>query len=110
MPSEALRSLGDLGAARSYAQRAVAAGSQSHMRGNVHRLATLATILAGQGDADAAVEAAGDMVDKALSMESCRISERLITVRNAIVAVSDGRSAQELSERVDDLTGVPVRV
>jgi hypothetical protein len=36
-------------------------------------LATLATILAGQGDADADAGIAGQMLDRAAGMESCRI-------------------------------------
>ena len=68
--AEALGSLGDLTGARTYAQRAVAVAAESHKRGTVHRLATIATILANQGDAEAA---AGVMVDKALGMESCRV-------------------------------------
>lgn len=105
--AEALRCLGDLTAARGYAQRAVDA--EAHARGHVHRLATLATILAGQGDADAAVDVASEMLDKATGMESRRITERLITVRGVIVSSSDGRAARELSERVEDLTGVMMR-
>ncbi len=105
--AEALRCLGDLSAARGYAQRAVEA--DSHMRGHVHRLATLATILAGQRDTEAAIGIANEMLDKAVGMESCRITERLVAVRNVIVSASDGRAAVELSERVDDLTGIPVK-
>jgi len=55
-------------------------------RGQVHRLATLATILAGQGDADAAVGIAGQMLDKAAGMESCRIQDRIAAVRDAATA------------------------
>ena len=40
---------------------------------------------------------------------SCRITERLVAVRNVIVAASDGREARELSARVDDFTAIPVR-
>jgi hypothetical protein len=53
--ADALKTLGDPGAARGYAQQAVDASAQSHTRGRVHRLATLATILAGQGDTDIAL-------------------------------------------------------
>jgi hypothetical protein len=106
--AEALRRLGDLTAARSYAERSVAVGDQSHMRGQVHRLATLATIAAGQGDAEAAAGIARQMLDKAAGMESCRIRDRVIAVRNAITTVSDGAAARDLSERVDDVVGVPM--
>jgi hypothetical protein len=106
--ADALRRLGDLTAARSYAERSVAAGGQSHVRGQVHRLATLATILASQGDADGAAGIAGQMLDKAVGMESCRIQDRIAAVRDAVTAVSDGAAARQLSERVDDVLGVPM--
>jgi hypothetical protein len=106
--ADALCRLGDLTAARSYAERSVAAAGESHMRGRVHRLATLATIMAGQGDADSAADVAGQMLDRAAGMESCRIHDRVIAVRDAITAVSDGTAARELSERVDDVIGVPM--
>jgi hypothetical protein len=68
--ADALRSLGDLAAARSYAQQSVDAAAHSHARGRVHRLATLATFLAGQGDAEAAAGTAVVMLDQAAGMES----------------------------------------
>jgi hypothetical protein len=105
--ADALRRLGDLTAARSYAERSVAAAGHSHVRGQAHRLATLATILASQGDADAAAGIAGQMLDKAIGMESCRIADRIAAVRDAVTAVSDGAAARQLSERVDDVLGVP---
>jgi|HubBroStandDraft_1064217.scaffolds.fasta_scaffold02500_9 hypothetical protein len=106
--ADALRRLGDLTAARSYAERSVAAAGESHMRGQVHRLATLGTIMAGQGDADAAAGIAGQMLDRATGMESCRIQDRIIAVRDAVTAVSDGAAARELAERVEDILGVPM--
>ena len=106
--ADALRRLGDLTAARAYAERSVAAAGQSHVRGQVHRLATLATILAGQGDADAAAGIAGQMLDKAVGMESCRIADRIAAVRDAVTAVSDGAAARQLSERAGDVLGLPM--
>jgi hypothetical protein len=106
--ADALRRLGDLTAARSYAERSVAAAGQSHMRGQVYRLATLATIMAGQGDADGAASIAGQMLDRAAGMESCRIQDSVVAVRDAITAVSDGAAARELSERVEDVLGIPM--
>ena len=108
--ADALRTLGDLGAARSYAQQAVDASGHSHTRGRVHRLATLATILAGQGDADAAASVAGQMLDQAAGMESCRIEERILKVQDAVSAAGDRQAAKELAERVRDVTGAPVRL
>ena len=107
--ADALRTLGDLTAARSYAQQSVDAAAHSHSRGRVHRLATLATILAGQGEAEVAAETATVMLDQAAGMESRRIQERIVRVRDAVTGVSDGRAATELAERVADMTGVPLR-
>ena len=64
--------------------------------------------MAGQGEADAAAGLAGQMLDRATGMESCRIQDRIIAVRDAIAAVSDGAAAAELAERVADVTGVPM--
>jgi hypothetical protein len=106
--ADALRRLGALTSARSYAERSVAAAGESHMRGRVHRLATLATILAGQGEAEAAAGIAGRMLDSATGMESCRVHDHVVAVRDATTAVSDRAAARELSGRVDDVIGVPM--
>ena len=103
--ADALRSLGDLDAARSYAQQSVDAAGHSHSRGRVHRLATLATIIAGQGDAESAAGTAALMLDQAAGMESRRIDDRITQVRNVVTSMSDGRAASELAERVADMTG-----
>jgi hypothetical protein len=107
--ADALRVLGDLGAARAYAQQSVDAAAHSHARGRVHRLATLATILASQGEAEAAAGTATLMLDQAAGMESRRIEERILRVRDAVAAMSDGRAAADLAERVADMTGVPLQ-
>ncbi|MGH3248614.1 MAG: ABC transporter ATP-binding protein, partial [Trebonia sp.] len=49
------------------------------------------------------------MLDQAAGMESRRIQERIVRVRDAVTGVSDGRPAAELAERVADMTGVPLR-
>jgi len=108
--ADALRTLGDLTAARAFAQQSVDAADRSHARGRVHRLATLAVILASQGDAEAAVGAAGEMLDHAVGMESRRIEDRITGVRDAVVAASDGRAARGLAERVADMARVPLRL
>jgi len=41
-------------------------------------------------------------------MESCRIADRTTAVRDAVTAVSDGGAARQLSERADDILGVPM--
>lgn len=107
--ADALRTLGDLIAARAYAQQSVDAAAHSHARGRVHRLATLATVLAGQRDAEHAVGTAMRMLDHATGMESRRIHERIIAVRDAITTVSDGRASAELAERITDMTGAHLR-
>ena len=76
----------------------------------MHRLATLATIRAVQGDADASADAAWQMLDHAVGMESRRIEERILQVRDAVTAASDGRQARDLAERVADMTGIRLRM
>lgn len=107
--ADALRTLGGLTAARAYAQQSVDAAAHSHARGCVHRLATLATVLAGQGDAEHAASTAIQMLDHATGMESRRIHERIIAVRDAITSVSDGRAPIELAERITEMTGTHLR-
>jgi tetratricopeptide (TPR) repeat protein len=104
--AEALRSLGDLAAARDYAQRAAAIAEHSHVRGQVHRFAALAMILAGQREAEAAAGVAATMLDRAAGMESGRIQDRVIAVRDAVSAHADGAAARALSERVADAFGL----
>jgi hypothetical protein len=103
--AEALRSLGDLTAARDYAQRATAVAEGSHVRGQVHRFATLAMILASERKADAAVDVAMKMLALAVGMESGRIQDRIIAVRDAVSAHADGAVARDLSDRVQDVIG-----
>ncbi|WP_222849229.1 hypothetical protein [Trebonia kvetii] len=91
------------------AQQSVDASAHSHARGRVHRLATLATVLAGQRDAENAAGTAMRMLDHATGMESRRIHERIVAVRDAITSVSDGRASAELAERVTDMTGAHLR-
>ena len=107
--ADALRSLGDLRAARAYAQQSVDAAHRSHARGRVHRLATLAVIMAGQGDAEHAAGTALLMLDHATGMESRRVEERITGVRDAITGMSDGRAAAEVAERVAAITGASLR-
>ena len=64
--------------------------------------------MACQGDADAAAGIAGQMLDKAIGMESCRIKDRIAAVRDAVTAASDGAAARQLSERAGDVLGVPM--
>jgi hypothetical protein len=107
--ADALRSLGDLHAARAYAQQSVDAAHSSHPRGRVHRLATLATILAGQGDAEHAAGTAMLMLDQATGMESRRIEERITGVCQALASVPGGQAAAEVAERAAAITGTSLR-
>jgi hypothetical protein len=68
------------------------------LRQVVHRFATLATVLAGQRDAEHAAD-----------MESRRSNERISTVRDAITSVSDGRASAEPAERITGMTGAHLR-
>lgn len=103
--AEALHSLGDLGAARAYAQRAADLAEGSHARGQVHRYAALAMILAGERQADAAADVALKMLDLAVGMESGRIHDRIVAVRDAITANAGGAAARGLAEKVQDVIG-----
>jgi hypothetical protein len=75
------------------------------MRGQVHRYATLAMILAGERQADGAADVALKMLDLAVGMESGRIHDRILAVRDAITANADGAAARDLSEKVQDVIG-----
>lgn len=107
--ADALRTLGDLNAAFAYARQSVDAAAHSHSRGRVHRLATLAVVLAGQDEAEHAAGTAMQMIDLAAGMESRRIEERILSVRDAITSRSDSRAAVDLADRVADLTGTCLR-
>jgi hypothetical protein len=63
----------------------------------------------GQGDAERAAGTAMRMLDQATGMESRRIQERIISIRDAISGMSDGRASAELAERVADVTGAYLR-
>jgi len=75
--AEALRRLGDLPMAQTYAEESVRTASVTHLRGQVHRYAGLALILTAQGDLDRGVHVAGQMLDRAEGMESGRIHDRI---------------------------------
>jgi hypothetical protein len=61
--------------------------------------------LAGQGDAEHAAATAMQMLDYAIGMESRRIDDRIMSVRDAVGAASDGRESPALAERIADMTG-----
>jgi len=82
--AEALRRLGDLSAAQTYAEESVRDLERVHLRGRVHRLAGLALILTARGDIDRGVDLADLMLDSAAGMESGRIRDRVGTVARAL--------------------------
>ncbi|WP_435242915.1 transcriptional regulator [Streptomyces cucumeris] len=103
--ADALLRLGDLVQAQEYAREAVRV--QSHARGRAHRLATLTDIELRSGDADRAAATAVEMVETVQGMESRRLRDRLVTVRNALA--SWGSTATEDAEqRIDDVLSLPV--
>ncbi len=78
--SEALRRVGDLHAAQSYAEQAVRSGLQTHTRGQVHRLATLSLVLTARREIEESLSVAEQAFASAEGMESWRIRDRLGTV------------------------------
>jgi|ERR1017187_2784851 tetratricopeptide (TPR) repeat protein len=106
--AEALRQLGDLAPAQSYAEEALSTVELSHLRSQVHRFATLAMVLAEGADADATVAAAQQMLDRAQGMESRRVRERVMAVCEAIRAQGDSVVAREFAERAKDQLMMPI--
>jgi tetratricopeptide (TPR) repeat protein len=98
--AEALRRLGDLVAAEEYAEEALRTADTCHLRGQTHRLATFALVLAERGDVDRAVSTAETMLDRAQGMESERITERVSTVVAALKPF-DSRVVRELLPRAE---------
>lgn len=106
--AEALRQLGDLAPAQSYAEQALASAERSHLRSQAHRFATLAIVLADRGDADAAVGAAHQMLDRAQGMESRRVRERVRAVCGAIGSLGDSIVGREFADRARDQLATPI--
>jgi tetratricopeptide (TPR) repeat protein len=106
--AEALRQLGDLASAQSYAEEALSTADLSHLRSQVHRFATLAMVLAARGDSEAAAGAAHQMLDRAQGMESGRVRDRVMAVSEAIRAQGDSIVAREFAERAEDQLTVPM--
>lgn len=106
--AEALRMLGDLAPAQTYAEQALTTADLSHLRSQVHRHATLAMVLAARGDADAAAAAAHQMLDRAHGMESRRVRDRVMAVAGAIRGLGDSIAARDLAERARDQLATPM--
>lgn len=106
--AEALRQLGDLEPAQTYAEEALNTADQCHVRGQVHRYATLAMVLAARGEIEQGADTALQMLDRAQGMESRRIRDHILAVSEAIGGRSDSIVAREVSERVKAQFTVPV--
>ena len=103
--AETLLSLGDLTAANAYAQQA--ADLVTHPRGQVNRLFTVTRVAVAQRQIDRAVDAASTMLDRAVGMESVRLSNRFRTIADAL-RPEDAASAREVVERIDTNLSVPI--
>ncbi|WP_194924878.1 transcriptional regulator [Catenulispora pinisilvae] len=104
--AEALSSLGDLTAARRFADEAVAAST--HPRGRVNRLATVTKIAIQSGRIDQAVDSASAMLDQANGMESRRLFERFRQLRKNMSAYGNAAGLGDIVARIDDVLAIPL--
>lgn len=95
--AEALSSLGDLTAARRYAEQSLQ--SEGHARGKVNRLASMATLEVARGEIERASDLACQMIDSARGMESQRLVSRFKKLRAALAS----RSAVASRDAMDRL-------
>ncbi|MCP9976538.1 transcriptional regulator [Actinomadura madurae] len=98
--AEVLRRLGDLTAAQTYAEQAVHASGGTHLRGQAHRLATLAQVQGERGDAEIAAATGQQMLDRTEGMESGRIHDRVTGLVRAL-APYDTAAVREFRERAE---------
>lgn len=103
--ADTLMRLGDTEPAQRYAAEAVAV--QTHERGRVHRLATLADCQLRGGDADHAAGTATLMLDTVQGMESHRLYDRLAGVRRSLAATRSTAVA-EVVGRLDETLRIPL--
>ncbi|MET9881433.1 transcriptional regulator [Actinacidiphila glaucinigra] len=103
--AEALMSLGDTTPAQEYALEAVR--MQAHARGRVHRLATLTIAQLRGGDADLASSTAVLMVDEACGIDSHRLRDRLVSIRQCM-ADQGGAAARDTAELIEETLRVPL--
>lgn len=103
--ADTLMRLGDVRPAQTYAAEAVAV--QTHERGRVHRLATLADCHLRAGDADRAATTATSMLDIMEGIESQRLRDRLVKVRRSMTGLG-GRATKAVIERIDDTLRIPL--
>ncbi|MFG2682418.1 transcriptional regulator [Streptomyces sp. NPDC048392] len=103
--ADALMRLGDTSPAQQYAAEAVA--TQTHERGRVHRLATLADCQLRAGEAELAASTATSMLDTMQGMESRRLSDRLVRLRRTMSTL-DAHATSSVVERIDDTLRIPL--
>ncbi|GAA2224840.1 transcriptional regulator [Streptomyces amakusaensis] len=103
--ADALMRLGDTAAAQTYAAEAVEV--QTHERGRIHRLATLADCQLRGGDVEHAASTATVMLDRMEGMESHRLRDRLIKLRRTL-AGSQARATSDVVTRIDDTLCIPL--
>lgn len=96
--ADVLRRLGDLTAAQTYAEESVRASEGTHLRGQAHRLATLAQVQGERGNAEEAAATGQQMLDRTEGMESGRIHDRVTGLARAL-APYDTREVREFRER-----------
>ncbi|MGH2602718.1 MAG: transcriptional regulator, partial [Dehalococcoidia bacterium] len=107
--AETLTCLGDLRAARRFAEESLSTAGQAHPRSQVHRLAVLADVLLAEGhDLDLAVDVGAKMLERAWGMESRRIRARLRELRAGMIRSADYQPARELVERINIALAVPL--
>ena len=94
-------------AAQTYAEEALKSADTCHLRGQTHRLATLALVLAERRELDQAVATAETMLERAQGMESERIAERVATVADALRPF-DARVVRGFLTRVRQQARVPL--
>jgi hypothetical protein len=99
--AEALRRLGDLPAAHTYAQESVRTAPATHLRGQVHRHAGLALVLSARGEIDHAAHVAAGMLNLAEGMESGRIRDRVGTVIDALRPHATVPTVADLLDRAE---------
>ncbi|WP_131741948.1 transcriptional regulator [Actinomadura roseirufa] len=84
--ADVLRRLGDLAAAQVYAEESVRTADRTHLRGQAHRLATLAQIQSERRNAEEAAATGQQMLDRTEGMESGRIYDRIAGLSRALGA------------------------
>lgn len=105
--AEALRRLGDLAPAQEYAEEALRLASTCHLRGQAHRQATLALILAERGELEQAASTAESMLDCTEDMESKRLAERIGSVMTALSAY-ETQPVKAFVARARQQAGIPL--